>query len=91
MSFIRDVAVVNEPEGTVVKFYIPYESMTMKYAVKMVEEEIVPRLVEEYVKLHGDEILKRINDKVIDQKVIAKVVERLRKEMADEKIKKGSA
>lgn len=85
MSFIEKYEIIEKPEGQIVAFYIPRNEMMMTYAMKMVEDEIVPRLVDEYVKAHGDEILKRINDKVIDAKVIAKVVERLRMELKESK------
>ncbi len=43
--------------------------------------QIIKLLAEEYVKEHGDMILKSIQEKTLDSKVIAKVVENLRKEL----------
>jgi hypothetical protein len=56
-------------------------SLLRPYLERELLAEIVQRVAEKYVETHGDAILASINAKTIDAKVIAKVVENLRKEL----------
>jgi hypothetical protein len=58
-----------------------WDTLLQRYMASEIPRAIIERLAVRFVEDHGDEILKRINEKVIDSKVIAKVVENLRKEL----------
>lgn len=81
---------------SVTKFFIPESnSMAITTEVEMFSiyahhhmiDEVVRQVTEAvakaYVEQHGAEILKHINEKTIDAKVIQKVVANLRKELSD--------
>jgi hypothetical protein len=51
------------------------------YLQRHLLDEIIRAIATKYVEVHGDEVLRRINEQTIDAKVIQKVVSNLRKEL----------
>lgn len=66
--------------ATIYSFEV-FEDILNKVVLENLVDEIREKLAVAFIEQHGDEILKRINDQVIDSKVIAKVVANLREEL----------
>ena len=87
MSFIKGIRrlVLPELDNNVIQVeYSAANELMDRFVMMDLTHQIVEALAKKFVEEHGDEILKRINDQVIDGKVISKVISNLRKELKEE-------
>ncbi len=62
-----------------------YDEVITQAALYDLEKELVEKLAQKYIEVYGDAVLKHIQEKTIEAKVIQKVIENLRKEIKGDK------
>lgn len=87
MSIFQNIVRSISPNGTVTVSaeLSNMEDMYMRHRlIDDVTDELVRILAKEYAETYGPEILKALQQKTVDAKLIQKVIENLRKELKNE-------
>ena len=81
-TMIKEIKRFFTPDSANITYRIEiFEDAIKPYMMERMCDEIIKGLAEKYLEDFGPEILKRIQEKTIESKVIQKVVENLKKEL----------